>query len=34
MADSTTKTVGVDLAKQIFAICETNPNGQVASKRA
>jgi hypothetical protein len=34
MADSTTKTVGVDLAKQVFAICETNLNGQAASKRA
>lgn len=29
MADSTTKTVGVDLAKQVFAICETNHSGHV-----
>ena len=29
MADSTTKTVSVDLAKQVFAICETNHGGQV-----
>ena len=29
MADSTTKTLGVDLAKQLFAICETNHSGHV-----
>ena len=29
MTDSTTKTVGVDLAKQVFAICETNHSGHV-----
>ena len=29
MADSTTKTIGVDLAKQVFVICETNHGGQV-----
>ena len=32
MADSTTKTVGVDLAKQVFAICETNHGGQVIKR--
>ena len=33
MADSTTKTVGVDLAKQVFAICETNHSGQVIRRQ-
>ena len=33
MADSTTKTVGVDLAKQVFAICETNHSGHVILNR-
>ena len=32
IADSTTKAVGVNLSKQVFAICETNRSGHIIQR--